>query len=67
MRVSGFRLCFFLKCVILRALRGAEYGIQPEDCEKIADNAIVTMGGLFRADPRALSREEIADIVRESI
>ena len=48
-------------------LRLAEYGVQPEDCEKIADNAIVTMGGLFRADPRALSREEIADIVRESI
>ena len=36
-------------------------------CGKIAENAVVTMGGLFRADPRKLESGEIEDIIRESI
>ena len=35
-------------------LRLSGYGVRPEDFGKIADNAIDTMGGLFRIDPRPL-------------
>lgn len=48
-------------------LRLADYGVREEDCGKIAENAVVTMGGLFRADPRKLELGEIEDIIRESI
>ena len=48
-------------------LRLADYGVREEDCGKIAENAVVTMGGLFRADPRRLESSEIEDIIRESI
>ena len=48
-------------------LRLADYGVREEDCGKIAENAVVTMGGLFRADPRRLESGEIEDIIRESI
>ena len=48
-------------------LRLADYSVREEDCGKIAENAVVTMGGLFRADPRRLESGEIEDIIRESI
>ena len=48
-------------------LRLADYGVKPEDAGKIADNAASTMGALFRVDPRTLSREEIMNIITESI
>lgn len=47
-------------------LRLSGYGVQPEDFGKIADNATDTMGGLFRVDPRPLSREDIIGILEES-
>lgn len=47
-------------------LRLSGYGVRPEDFGKIADNAIDTMGGLFRVDPRPLSREDIIGILEES-
>ncbi|MGO5029484.1 hypothetical protein [Candidatus Agathobaculum pullicola] len=47
-------------------LRLSGYGVRPEDFGKIADNAIDTMGGLFRVDPRPLLREDIIAIIAES-
>ena len=47
-------------------LRLSGYGVQPEDFGKIAANATDTMGGLFRVDPRPLSREDIIGILEES-
>ena len=47
-------------------LRLSGYGVKPEDFGKIADNAIDTMGGLFRVDPRPLTREDMIEILRES-
>ena len=47
-------------------LRLSGYGVRPEDFGKIADNAIDTMGGLFRVDPRPLSREDMIGILEES-
>ena len=48
-------------------LRLSDYGIKPEDAGELADNAASTMGALFRVDPRILSREEIMNIITESI
>ena len=50
----------------VRELRLSGYGVKPEDFGKIADNAIDTMGGLFRVDPRPLTREDMIEILRES-
>ena len=47
-------------------LRLSGYGVKPEDFGKIADNAIDTMGGLFRVDPRPLAREDIIGILADS-
>lgn len=47
-------------------LRLSGYGVRPEDFGKIVDNAIDTMGGLFRVDPRPLSREDMIGILEES-
>ena len=46
-------------------LRLSGYGVQPEDFGKIADNAFDTMGGLFRADPRPLTRVEVIGRVED--
>ena len=48
-------------------LRLSDYGVKPEDAGELADNAASTMGALFRVDPRMLSREEIMNIITESI
>lgn len=47
-------------------LRLSGYGVQPEDFGKIAGNAFDTMGGLFRADPRPLTREDVIGILEDS-
>ena len=47
-------------------LRLSGYGVQQGDFGKYADNAMDTMGALFRVDPRSLSREDIVGILAES-
>lgn len=47
-------------------LRLSGYGVQKDDLGKYADNAMDTMGALFRVDPRPLSREDIIGILAES-
>lgn len=47
-------------------LHPTNYGINADEFEKIADNAIDTMGGLFRVDPRQLSRDDIIGILQDS-
>ncbi|HJA48507.1 MAG TPA: iron-containing alcohol dehydrogenase [Candidatus Agathobaculum intestinipullorum] len=47
-------------------LRLSGYGVQQGDFGKYADNAMGTMGALFRVDPRPLSREDIVGILAES-
>lgn len=54
------------KCCNVSELRLSGYGVQQSDFGKYADNAIETMGGLFRVDPRPLSREDIIEILAES-
>ncbi len=47
-------------------LRLSGYGVQKDDLGKYADNAMETMGALFRVDPRPLTREDIIEILAES-
>lgn len=49
-------------------LRLSDYGVKPEDAGRTwLSNAQAPWAALFRVDPRTLSREEIIDIITESI
>ncbi|MGN0811961.1 MAG: iron-containing alcohol dehydrogenase [Candidatus Coproplasma sp.] len=47
-------------------LKMSDYGITPDEFEKIAVNARETMGGLFFADPVALSDADVVEILKRS-
>lgn len=47
-------------------LKLSDYGIKPEDFEKMKENARITMGGLFACDPRPITGEEILAIYKNS-
>lgn len=47
-------------------IRLSEWGVKPEDFERLADNAIATGGGMLHFDPHFLTREEIIDIFAKS-
>lgn len=48
------------------ALKMSEYGIAPDEFEKMAQNAQSTMGRLFLNDPAPLSQNDCVSIYRES-
>lgn len=48
------------------ALKMSDYGIDGADLGKYADNALATMGGLYRLDRKQISREETIEILTES-
>ena len=47
-------------------LKMSDYGITGEDFGKYADNAMTTMGGLFKSDRRPLTRDEVVTIFQKS-
>jgi alcohol dehydrogenase len=47
-------------------LKMSDYGIKEDEIEKLADNAIKTMGDLFEMDPYKLSFEEAVEILRKA-
>lgn len=47
-------------------LKMSDYGIAPDEFEKIAANARETMGGLFFADPVALTDADVVEILKKS-
>ena len=47
-------------------LKMSEYGITPDEFDKIATNARETMGGLFAANPCEMTHEDVVDILRKS-
>lgn len=47
-------------------LKMSDYGIAPDEFEKIAVNARETMGGLFFADPVALTDADVVEILKKS-
>ena len=48
------------------SLKMSDYGVDVNDLGKYADNARDTMGGLFRVDPRELTRDDVIEILQES-
>ena len=47
-------------------LKMSDFGIQEDELDSLAENARETMGGLFTADPKALSHEECVAIYQKS-
>ncbi len=47
-------------------LKMSDYGIVPDDFEKIAKSARETMGGLYAANPSVLTDEDCVEILRKS-
>lgn len=47
-------------------LKMSDYGITPEEFNKIATNAIETMGGLFTANPCEMTHEDVVEVLRKS-
>lgn len=48
------------------SLKMSDYGIQKDELERLADNAIKTMGGLFERDRYKLSFEETVEILKKA-
>ncbi len=48
------------------ALRLSDYGFTADELPAVAENAVRTMGGLFRLDPAPLTQEDIIAILQES-
>ena len=47
-------------------LKMSDYGITPEEFDKIAANARETMGGLFAANPCEMTHEDVVEVLRNS-
>jgi alcohol dehydrogenase len=47
-------------------LKMSDYGITPDEFDKIATNARETMGGLFAANPCEMMHEDIVEILKKS-
>ena len=47
-------------------LKMSDYGITPDEFEKIAKNAMETMGGLFASDQYPLTIDDCVEILKES-
>lgn len=44
----------------------SDYGITPEEFDKIATNARETMDGLFTANPCEMAHEDVVEVLRRS-
>ena len=53
------------KCKVAN-LKVSKYGVKESDLENIAQNAFDTMGGLFKVDPAAFTKEDVVEILRKS-
>jgi alcohol dehydrogenase len=47
-------------------LKMSDYGITPDEFDKIATNARETMGGLFAANPCEMTHEDVVEVLRKS-
>ncbi len=47
-------------------LKMSDYGIKPDEFDKIATNARETMGGLFAANPYKMAHEDVVEVLRKS-
>lgn len=47
-------------------LKMSDYGITPDEFDKIATNARETMGGLFAANPCEMKHEDVIEVLKKS-
>jgi alcohol dehydrogenase len=47
-------------------LKMSDYGIRPEEFDKLATNAMETMGGLFAANPHEMTHDDCVSVYRKS-
>ena len=47
-------------------LKMSDYGIIPDEFDKIAANARETMGGLFTANPYEMTHQDVIEVLRKS-
>lgn len=47
-------------------LKMSDYGIRPDEFDKMATNARETMGGLFAANPCEMTHEDCVEVFRKS-
>jgi alcohol dehydrogenase len=47
-------------------LKMSDYGLKPDELDKIARNARETMGGLFTANPCEMKHEDVVEVLRKS-
>jgi alcohol dehydrogenase len=47
-------------------LKMSDYGITPDEFDKIAANARETMGGLFTANPYEMTHQDVIEVLRKS-
>ncbi|MDD3170119.1 MAG: iron-containing alcohol dehydrogenase, partial [Eubacteriales bacterium] len=47
-------------------LKMSDYGIQRDEISKIAENAYITMGGLYQVDPCTIAKEDTIQILEQS-
>ncbi|MEG6566308.1 iron-containing alcohol dehydrogenase [Thermoanaerobacterium saccharolyticum] len=47
-------------------LKMSDYGITPDEFDKIATNARETMGGLFAANPCEMTHEDVVEVLKKS-
>jgi alcohol dehydrogenase len=47
-------------------LKMSDYGITPDEFDKIAANARETMGGLFTANPCEMTHDDVVKVLRKS-
>ena len=47
-------------------LEMSDYGITPDEFDKIATNARETMGGLFAANPCEMTNQDVVEVLKKS-
>jgi len=47
-------------------LKMSDYGITPDEFDKIAKNARATMGGLYAANPCEMTDEDVVEVLKKS-
>ena len=56
-----------IKAVGLEKLALSNWGVSPDDAEKLAENSFLAMGGLYNMDPVRLTKKDAIDILKAAI
>ena len=56
-----------IKAVGLEKLALSNWGVSPDDAEKLAENSFLAMGGLYNMDPVRLTKKDAIEILKAAI